>query len=195
LGGVPAASGLDWYAPIVIPSSPCDTSEQCCVSLHDIAAHLLSEVYDAVLGCYPGPDCCEPLAAYVTTGSGDDGITDSLTVAVGQISASQNTKPGGLGLWKGAFTVRLVESGWPVGHVEGNTIVMPPPDEQARAARHVLSMGEAIHRRLAALQTQRGLTPPGVRCSNAVVGTMIALPPQGGVVGWVVQVTVDLPWN
>jgi hypothetical protein len=179
----------------VIPSSPCDTSEQCCVSLHDIAAHLLAEVYDAVSGCYPGPDCCEPLAAYVTLGSGDDGIIDSLTVAIGGISPSGETRPGGLGLWRATFNVRLSESGWPTGRTEGGAITMPQPTEQATAVRHVLSMGEAIHRRLSTLQTRRGLTPPGVRCSNASIGTMQPILPLGGVVGWLCPVTIDLPWN
>jgi hypothetical protein len=165
------------------------------VSLHDIAAHLLAEVYDAVSGCYPGPDCCEPLAAYVTLGNGDDGITDSLTVSFGSIASSPNTRPGGLSLWKATFNVRLSESGWPTARVEGEAITLPTPSEQATAARHVLSMGEAIHRRLSMLQSQRGLTPPGVRCSNASVGVMTPVPPQGGVVGWLVPVVIDLPWN
>lgn len=179
----------------MIPSSPCDTSEQCCVSLHDIAAHLLAEVYDAVSGCYPGTDCCDPLAAYVTIGGGDDGITDSLTVAFSSIVPSANTRSGGMGLWNATFVIRLVESGWPTARTEGNTIVMPTPTEQATAVRHVLSMAEAIHRRLAFLQANRALTPPGVRCSNATVGQMSPIPPLAGVVGMTCPVSVDLPWN
>lgn len=179
----------------MIPSSPCATEDQCCISLYSIAAHLLAEVFDAVTECAPTAEGCPPLAAYVTLGNGDDGITDSLTVSAGSITPSPNTVPGGLGLHRALFNIRLVESGWPTARQEGQTLIFPPADEQARAAQHVYSMGEAIHRRLSFLMSKRALTPPEVRCSNATVGQMNPIPPLGGTAGWTVPVTVDLPWN
>lgn len=178
----------------MIPSSPCEDSDPCCDSLHNIALHLLSEVYEAVLACYP-TGCCEPLAAYVTLGRGDDGLTDALTVSAGTVSPSLGTQPGSLGLWRATFTVMLRESGWPTARVEGDAIVLPSAAEQSVASRHVFSMGEAIHRRLAYLSSVRGLVPSGVRCSNASIGPMVPVAPQGGVTGWQVDVIVDLPWN
>lgn len=179
----------------MIPQALCDQPDACCVSLYDIAAHLLAETYDAVLNCYPTVEDCPPLAAYVTMGTGDDGITDAVTVAMMTIAGSPNTRAGGLGLWRSTFIVMLRESGWPTVRVNGDEILMPAPDLQVRAAQHVFSMGEAIHRRLAALQTSRGLTPAGVPCAMASIGVMSPLNPQGGVVGWQIPVTVDLPWN
>lgn len=163
--------------------------------MYSIAAHLLAEVYDAVMDCYPGTDCCSPLAAYVTLGNGDDGVTDSLTVSAAGIVPSPNSAPGGFGLYRATFNVRLAESGWPTARQEGQTLIFPPPEEQARAARHVFSMGEAIHRRLAHLQRTRSLTPSDVRCSNALLGQMTPILPSGGSVGWLAPVTIDLPWN
>lgn len=178
----------------MIPTTPCADTEPCCVSMYDIALHLLTETFDAVSACYPGT-CVEPLRAYVTLGDGDDGIVDSLTVSAGTTVASPNTIPGSFGLWRATFNVRLRESGWPTARVEGDAIMLPPPEEQAIAAKHVFSMGEAIHRRLSYLMSNRRLVPDGVRCSNATLGAMLPLNPQGGVVGWVVPVIVDLPWN
>jgi hypothetical protein len=164
------------------------------VSLHDIAAHLLSETYQAIMQCYPS-SCCEPIAAYVSAGDGDDGVKDALTVAVTGVAPSPNTVPGQFGLYKAGFNVRLRESGWPTARQEGDVLVLPTPAEQSAAARHVFAMGEAMHRRLAFLNANRSMTPPGTRCSNATLGPLTPLRPQGGVIGWLVQVTVDLPWN
>lgn len=178
----------------MIPSAPCGlTPEPCCVSLSDIANHLLSETFDALGQC--GEDACEGILAYVTMGNGDDGVVDSLTVAFISTTASANTRAGQLGLYRATFDVRLRESGWPTAVVEGKQIALPDPAVQAVAARYMLSRGEAIHRRLASLSTSRGLVPAGVRCSNGSVGALSPLAPQGGVVGWTMQVTIDLPWN
>lgn len=179
----------------MIPSSTCAADTPCCLELHSIANHLLVETYDAVMACYPGVECCPPLSAYVTLGEGDDGIVDSLTVSIRSIASSVNTRPGQLGLWRATFAIRLSESGWPTARREGTAILMPEPEAQAVAIRHVLSMGEAIHKRLSNLQTRRGLVPDGIRCSNASLGGMTPVGPRGGVAGWLVPVTVDLPWN
>jgi hypothetical protein len=178
----------------VIPTSPCATAEPCCDALYDTATHLLTETYDALMVCYP-QDCCSPLVAYVTMGNGNDGVVDSLTVTFGQIASSPNTRPGNFGLYRATFFVRLAESGWPVARVDGETIIAPPPAEQAQAARHVYAMGEAMHRKLTYLQGVRRLVPDGVRCSNASVGIMQPVGPSGGVAGWSVPVVVDMPWN
>lgn len=179
---------------MAIPSSPCEGSGQTCTSLYDIANHLLTEVFDALLATAE-PSCCGEIAAYVTVGQGDDGAQDALTVSIVSITSSPNTRPGGLGLFRGSFDVRLRESGWPTVEVAGEEILLPEPTRQATAAAYLLSRGEAIHRRLSALMTSRGLVPAGVRCSNASIGTLSPLYPQGGVAGWVIPVTVDLPWN
>jgi hypothetical protein len=178
----------------VIPTTPCADFEPCCLSLSDIATHLLTEMYDAITECYPST-CAQPLAAYITFGNGDDGIVDSLVVAAGQVTSTSEARAGQMNLWRATFTIRLSESGWPTARIEGEEIVLPTPQEQQIAARHVFSMGEAMHRRLSHLMFHRALVPSTVRCSNATVGTMVPVPPSGGVVGWQVPVTVDLPWN
>jgi hypothetical protein len=162
--------------------------------MHDIAYHLLTEVYDALTECYPS-DCVTPLRAYVTFGDNDDGVVDALTVSAGSITSSANSRPGGYGLYRMTYNIKLIESGWPTARIEGETIIPPPPEESAAAAKHVFAMGEAMHRRLAYLTTHKALTPPSVRCSNAAAGTMAPIPPSGGTIGWRVPVLVDLPWN
>lgn len=179
----------------MIPSTPCSTSDPCCFSLHDIATHLLTHTYDALIECYPPPDCCTPLRAYVTLGNGDDGIVDAVCVMAGGIIGTANQQPGMMNLWRSTFTVRLLESGWPTARVDGDTIVLPSVEEQQAAAVHVYAMGEAMHRRLSYLASKRSLTPSNVRCSNATLGPFLPIPPQGGVAGWQVTVSVDLPWN
>lgn len=180
---------------MVLPAAPCDTGpEPCCVSLNDIAQHLLSEAFDALNSCCSG-SCEHEVIAYVTVGGGDDGITDALTVAISSVGASVNTRGGGPGLYRAVFEVRLKESGWPTVQVSGDEIALPDPIAQQSAARHLYAHGEAIHRRLAALSTSRGLVPVGTPCANGQVGSLSPLPPQGGVVGWIMPVTVDLAWS
>jgi len=179
---------------MAIPSAPCGLgSDQCCTSLSDIASHLLSETFDALTECHIS-DCGEQVLAYVTMGLGDDGVSDSLTVSVGSVNPSAGTRPGLPGLYRAAFDVRLQESGWPTAYVDGDVVVLPDPVLQASASAYMLSRGEALHRRLAALAANRGLVPAGVRCSNGSVGALTTIRPQGGVVGWTCQVVVDLPW-
>lgn len=181
---------------MALPTDACGEGfDACCTALYDIANHLLSEVFDALIVCYPPAPCADPLRAYVTVGAGDDGQVDTVTVAINTVTPTSTSLPGNFGLFQAVFDVRLRESGWPTAYVEGDTIVLPTPEEQVAAARHLYAHGEAIHRRLSKLQTNRRLVPPSVRCTNATIGTMIASSPEGGVVGWSVPVTVDLPWN
>lgn len=160
-----------------------------------MANHLLTEVYDALVECYPNPDICAPLAAYVTLGQGNDGIPDALTVSATTFNTSAASRPGSFGLWRVDFAVILRESGWPIAHVEGDAIVLPSPTLQAAASAHVYAMGEAMHRKLSQMYIGRSLAPAGAACTNASLGAMFPLPPQGGVVGWQASVTADLPWN
>ena len=190
---VPGQNSPRWYAPFVIPTTPCEPADVCCVSVYDIAAYLLSETFDAITECYPKE--CDPLAAYVTMSGTDDGIKDALTVAIVSIVGSPNTRPGGFGLWRATFNVALRESGWPTARIDGETIVLPQPVEQATAAQHVYSMGEALHRRLAFLMSNHRLVPSETACTAATLGSMVPLNPQGGVAGWQIPVIVDLPWN
>lgn len=178
----------------MIPTVPCDTPEACCESLYAVANHLLTEVYDALLTCYPTENC-EPLAAYVTLGLGNDGIPDALTVAATAIDPSPSSRPGIFGIWRANFAIILKESGWPTAHVEGNEIILPSPVLQAAASSHVYAMGEAMHRKLANLFATKSLTPSGSGCTNATFNSMFPLTPQGGIVGWQASVTTDLPWN
>jgi hypothetical protein len=177
----------------MIPVAPCEISDPCCTDLYDIAAHLLASVYDALMACQP--ECCDNIAAYVTLGNGDDAITDALTVQFTTVNASPNSIAGSFSLFRAQFTVILRESGWPTARVDGETIVMPQPSEQANAAKYIYARGEAMHRRLSYLQSSKGLVPPGTTCVTGTVGSMTPLNPLGGVAGWIVPVTVDLPWN
>lgn len=183
---------------MAIPSGPCDSgSEACCVSLYDVAAHLLTECYEAINECYPAADCCEALSAYVTMGRGDDGVVDSLVVAFGNIRTDPGSTPGvGFATHTAQFDIILRESGWPTVALDAEgAIVLPAPAEQHAAARHAYSHAEAMYRRLAYLQNTRGLTPPGTPCTRQSLGTMTPLNPQGGVVGWQVPVFVQMGWS
>ena len=178
----------------MIPLGPCaDLPEPCCVNLSDIANHLLNETWNALDEC--GEDACKDILAYVTMGAGDDGVVDALTVSFLSTSPTGSLLPGVPNLYRASFNVRLVESGWPMAFAQDGVIVLPDPAAQAAAARYMLGRGEAIHRRLAYLSSSRGLTPSSVRCSNGTVGALSPLAPLGGVVGWIMQVTLDLPWN
>lgn len=176
----------------MIPAAPCDLPDPCCTDLYDIAAHLLAHAFDALQACCS--EGCGELAAYVTLGNGDDAIQDALTVQYTTMSTSPNSVAS-ISLYRAQYNVILRESGWPTARAEGETIVMPQPGEQASAARYMYARGEALHRRLAYLQSTKRLTPTSTTCVAATVGTMTPLNPLGGVAGWLVPVVVDLPWN
>lgn len=177
----------------MIPDAPCVLPEPCCTDLYEIAAYLLAAVFDALKACCT--EGCDDLPAYVTLGNGDDGVKDALTVQFTTVNPSPNTRPGTFGLWRASFQIILRESGWPTARVEGETIVLPQPSEQAAAARYMYARGEAMHRKLTYMQAARMLVPTGTACNSAAVGTMNPLNPLGGVAGWTVPVVVDLPWN
>lgn len=178
-----------------IPSAPCgEDVEPCCVSLSDIANHLLAAVFDALAECEQ-PDCNAPVLAYVTIGGGTDGALDALTVSPLGVSAVGDQKPSLPSLMRAEFDVRLRESGWPIAVAEGDAIVFPDPQAQAVAARYVLSRGEAMHRRLVYLLNHRKIVPTGMSYGSSTVGRLTPLAPLGGVVGWSISVTIDIPWG
>jgi hypothetical protein len=177
----------------MLPAPGCVLPEPCCTSIADIAEFLLAEAYDAVSRCLP--DDCDPLQAYLTVGSGDDGIVDAVTVSYNDINRLGSTK-GTVAMHRVTFDVRLRESGWPVVKVEGSVIEMPDPVRQNELARHVFAHSEAMYRRLAFL-VRNGLARCGtaVGCRNAEIGRLNPLSPQAGVVGCSVSITVDVPWG
>lgn len=178
-----------------IPSAPCgEAVEPCCVSLSDIANHLLAAVFDALIECEQ-PDCGAPVLAYVTMAGGTDGALDALTVSPLGVSAVGDQKPSLPSLHRAEFDVRLRESGWPIAAAEGDAIIFPDPEAQAVAARYVLSRGEAMHRRLVYMLSHHQLAPAGLPCGRSSVGRLTPLAPLGGVVGWTITVSIDLPWG
>lgn len=172
--------------------TPCD--EQFCNDLHRIAQHLLEKSYEALSSCFLN-GCDGQVVAYVTSGQGDDGVMDQLTVSMLSINPSLLTTAVGPGLYRALFEVRLHESGWPTARNEGGVIIPPQPEEQANAIGQLMAHGEALHRRLAYLKATKTITPAGMFCLQCTIGEMTPVFPQGGVAGWVVLITLDLPWH
>ena len=172
-------------------------AEQRCSVLWQIADYLLCKTYEAVGSCFAGACCDGQISAYVTTGQGDDGIVDQLTVSLLQIDPSVLTASIGPGLYRATFLVRLHESGWPTARVDGDTVIPPAPEEQARAIQQLMAHGEAMHRRLTHLRASGQILPPGMNPPrlNSAIGQLAPVFPQGGVAGWTILVTIDLPWG
>lgn len=176
-------------------TSPCaDLVDPCCTTLGAFADHLRCEALDAIMACFE-PGSCEPFTSYVSMGAGDDGIADSLIVSVNTMLPSANTTSVGFSLWNMTFDVRLRESGYPMVQTEGSQIVLPDPQLQHQATMQLMAHGEAIHRRLSALKTKRQLAPTGYQCLQGTIGSLLPLTPQGGVAGWSILVTVQMPWG
>lgn len=176
----------------LLASSCTPIEDQTCNVLTQVAQYLLEKTYDALSSCFTG-GCEGDVIAYITTGQADDGIMDALTVTLLQIDPSPQTVSVGSSLWRATFLVVLRESGWPIVRVSEGVPTPPPPAEQAQAVQQLLAHGEAIHRRLSYLKSTRALSP--LRCSLASMGGLLAIFPQGGVAGWSISVTVDLPWG
>lgn len=178
----------------LVASNCTPIDDQRCNSLSTISQHLLEKTYEAISTCFDG-GCGAAITAYITTGNGDDGVVDALTVALLGIDPSPLTTNQGPSRWIATFEVRLRESGWPIVRIEGGVAVPPPPAEQAQAAAQLLSHGEAIHRRLSALKSKGQLGGENYVCGAGAVGTLLPVIPQGGVAGWSILVTIDLPWH
>lgn len=164
----------------------------CCNTLYDIAEHILDTVHTAILVCTPTPPGCAPLLKYVTLGDGDDMIVDALTVAyqgIGTIEDVQAT----VTVYSVDYKVLLRESGWPTATVDGTVIRPPDPAIQNALARQVYSHMETMMRKLRwmAQAGHRRMAPVGTSYVRARLSNMTPLPPQAGVVGADITVTVE----
>lgn len=177
----------------------CELSDQCCTTMFDTAKYLLDEVYRALTCCYPDPAACplDEWRKYITFGPGNDGVDDALTVAILTAGPRQQSPTTlALALYRATFEVRLRERGWPMVHVgPGGEVYAPDWQEQTGKARQAFAHGEKMYRHLIWLNNNSALSPPGSGCRNAGMGNLIPLQPLGGVVGFSVQVTMDMPWS
>lgn len=174
----------------------CEDDRRCCPAVFDIADHILAEVFIALQECMSAE--CPGLIAYVTMGAGDDTIADSVTVELNSItpsasSSGSNQRQLPFSIQRVDYTVRLRETGWPMPKVVNNQIVAPDPVLQNKAAQQAFSHGEKMFRKLWALHSSKQLTPTGTRCLGTRVGQLLPMRPDGGRVGFTVNVTVDLP--
>lgn len=171
----------------------------CCDDLWNVASWLLAHVGDALDPCLVGAGCA-PLPRYVTMGAGDDGVGDKLNVGINSVAPSPASTVNGRTLpfpiIRAEFVVRLHESGWPTIQRQGDLILAPPPEDQAKAARQALAHAEMMYRTLTNLNATRRMLPPTVRgCGNPLLGPLTPVPPRGGVIGWTASVTVDVAWG
>lgn len=186
----------------MLPGPDCGANEDvCCNVLYDVAYHILVSVHDSLVACFPQDGCSTIPVAYVTMGGGDDGVRDALTVAIIEAvpspkSLDPNGRMVGIPLYRCAYEVRLKESGWPMVERNENSISPPDPVRQNSQARHAFSHGERIYRKLNNMLITKTMTPSTVaQYSTVQLGRLTPLRPLGGVVGWVIPVSVDLPWG
>lgn len=174
----------------------CSPVEAICNTLYDYAEHLRCQAMDALDGCFDG-GCDGKIRSYLTMGSGDDGIPDALTVAIGPFTPTAGTGTVGPSVYQAQFDVRLRESGYPMVQAAegGRSIAYPDPQLQHAATRRVMGHAGAILGRLSMLKANGGLAPEGYRCSRGVIGSMVPLPAQGGVSGFSITVVLNLPWG
>lgn len=177
-------------------SDDCIPGEQCCDTLFRVSDYLLNESYQALLACYSGPCEISSIARYVTLGRGDDAVPDALTVAftTSIVPAKSDQR---LSLWRATFELRLRQSGWPMAHTDstGQVVFGPEWQSQTAKARQAYGHGEKMYRHLIWLNNSRQLPPPSFNCSNAQIGALTPMNPSGGVVGWLVPITMDVPWG
>jgi len=185
----------------MLPNGDCVVSEEvCCTNLYDIAQHILSGLYEGMLECFQ-PTQCDPggLLAYVTMGDGDDLVLDALTVALTSVDPSFNTvarnETSPFGLYRATFTIRLLESGWPMAYEENGEIFVPDPVAQNAMARHAYAHGERMYRRLTYMASHGECVPAGMSCSKVEVSALRAMNPQGGSIGWETTLVLALPWG
>lgn len=186
-----------------LPLLTCEIpDETCCTLIFDTANFILNRVYDGIIDCMPPSECASgTLLRYVTMGNGDDGIPDSLTVAfTGSGISPKSTLPGGvtgpLPLCRGTFDIRLREAGWPIVGVANGAITPPDPVKQHAIARHAYAHGEQLYRTVRDFAHSRELTVSGVvKLNNVVLGDLRTLSPLGGIVGFAIPITVDLPFG
>lgn len=174
---------------MVLPLANCDTSTAvCCSGVYDVADVILAEAMAALGEC--GEPDCPGLAGYVTIGDGD-GVTDGLAVALESVSPAHRAQSTKLSVNRAEYTVRLLESGWPIVQAVGSEIVMPAPEKQHVLSRHVMSHAEVVYRRLRHVVAHRDFG--STRTTWAEIGSLVPLPPKMGVVGFRMTIRVDIP--
>jgi len=185
----------------MLPNEDCViTEEVCCTSLYDVASHILASLYEGMLDCFQ-PTICNPggVLAYVTMGRGDDAVYDALTVSVERIVPSVNTSgrydTSPFAMYTVDFSIRLLESGWPMAYEENGELFVPDPVLQNSLARHAYGHGERLYRKLTYMASHGECVPAGMACSKATVSPLLPLNPSGGTVGWVTTLTLALPWG
>lgn len=171
-----------------------DPQAGCCGDLFAFADYLRCQAAGALDQFFEG-GCDSQITSYVSMGPGDDGIPDTLTVSTDTMLPSVGTQSVGFSAWNMTFEIRLRESGYPMLQRSGDVLEMPNPELQHKATAQLFAHGEAIHKRISALKEKRQLAPEGFRCLSGTVGALNPLPPLGGVAGWVLQVTIQMPWG
>lgn len=180
---------------MALPSVCSDADEVlCCVSWVTIAQNLLDIAGAALAECFPQDDCAG-IAQYITMGTANDGVGDALTVDfTGAVRTFDSNKI--IARTRLTFAVRLRESGWPMAQAENGVIVAPDIATQRVATRHALSHAEKLWASIS-VASRNGAVVDGTGipgCPAVTLGLMTPLTPSGGVVGFVLPVTVDLPY-
>lgn len=186
----------------MLPRGPCPIPDDvCCTTLFDAANYLLCALYEPMRICTHSNNCTPIITGYVTLGVGDDGVTDALTVAVGPTAPSPGSfdratgRQVGTSLYRTTYRVMLRESGWPMAHVEGNDVVAPDPVDQHALARHAYAHGEQLLRLLERMRYDRTMHPTDLsQPSIAALGPLVPLLPQGGTIGFYIDVQLDMLW-
>lgn len=187
-----------------LPQQSCEVSDDvCCTVMWDVANFVLNSVYDGIVDCFP-LDCNGepmPFTKYVTMGNGDDGIVDSLAVAIQTVSPTTGSSDNtgvmkGVTLFRAAFDVRLREGGWPIVSTNGGVIQAPDPAMQHAISRHAYAHGEKMYRVLRSMVSSHTVLPSAMpRPGFANLAPLRALQPLGGAVGFATTLQVDLPWG
>jgi hypothetical protein len=173
-----------------------DLVDDLCNTFFAYGDHLRCAAMSALEPFFPNGDCT--IRSYLSMNAGDDAVSDSLIVVLGPLTTTANSGPIGPTIYQAQFDVILRESGYPmVKAVDGGrAIAKPDPDEQNRATRQLMQHAGAILTALNGLKTSGCLQPPGyVRCSRSLVSGMQPMPASGGVAGWIISVTIWLPWG
>lgn len=171
-----------------LPDPTCEIStDVCCAIVFDAASNLLTALYTALQDCVVVGPCQDNWLAYVTMGQGDDAVRDALSVALLSMQLTPGSQQDGnvlgIALAQVTYRVRILESGWPMAHEEGNEIFYPEPVLQNALARHVFAHSERVYRSLVYQAKTKAFLPDGVGCSACTVAPWVPLTPLGGTVG------------
>jgi len=181
----------------MLNTSECATGvDMACNTLYAYGEHLRSAAMSALDGCFPSGSCRDSIRSYLSMGAGDDGVPDSLIVVVGPMLPTQGSGLVGPTIMQVQFDIRLRESGYPMAQAVdgGRAIALPDPDGQHRATQQSLFHAGAIMARLLSMKSTGCLAPDGYRCTRGTISAVQPLPPQAGVTGWTISLTLQLPW-